>query len=146
MKGMEMETEMELETENNNALGNEEKVEEVIKITITKEAEKALSEVVKRVNDSFEVGKINRQTVASWLLNKACVELSDAYIKAIRYDNFDPAAALAVLYKKVQVTGVVPKELKELLLSQVGLEAPTKKPVKSKLTKEYINDELKEIA
>ena len=131
-----------MRTENQEEQQNQNKMDDAIKITITKEAEKILSEAVKRVNGDFEGGKVNRQVVASWLLVKACDELSDVDVKAIRADNFDPAIALTALYKRIQETGQVPPELKQLLLTQVGLDAPAKKTSKSKLTRESTNDVL----
>ncbi len=131
-----------MKTENPEAAENLSKLDDAIKITITKESERILSEIVKRINSDFDGGKLNRQVVASWLLEKACEELSDADVVSMRADNFDAAIAFAALNKRIQETGEVPPEIKQFLRSQVGLNAPAKKSLKSKLTRESTNDVL----
>ena len=46
-------------------LEGEKKLDEVVKITISKEAESNLVQVLKRVNDGFDAGRINRQELAA---------------------------------------------------------------------------------
>lgn len=133
-----------MKTEIAEAAENLSKSEDAIKITITKNAEKILSETVKRINGEFEGGKVNRQVVASWLLEKSCEDLSDADIKEIQSDSFDPVVAFSSLYKRIQEGEHMPLELKQLLRAQAGLNAPSKRTSKTKLTKDSTNGGLSE--
>lgn len=45
-----------------------EKIEEIVKITITKEAGENLNKFLEKVNDGFEAGKVNRQDISSWII------------------------------------------------------------------------------
>lgn len=128
-----------MKTENTETEEIQSKTDDAIKITITKDAERILSDVVKRINGEFEGGKVNRQIVASWLLEKSCEELSEADIKAIQSHSFDPSAALSALYKRFQEGENMPPELIQFLRAQSGLDAPAKKNTKSRLTKESTN-------
>ncbi len=128
-----------MNTENIENDDGEKKTDDSIKITIDKDVEKLVAETVNKINDGYEGGKVSRQIVASWLLDKACKEISDSDVKAIRTDNFNAVNALSAVLRKAQETGVVPLELRQILFAQVGLDTPTKKNVKSKLTKTSTN-------
>ena len=65
------------------------KEEVVAKITVTKEAEEAVSLVVGKVNDGFEAGRVNRQDVASWILSRFVEFCSDADVQQIRAAFFN---------------------------------------------------------
>ena len=64
------------------------------KITVTKAAEKAVSEVVLRVNDGFDAGRVNRQDVASWILIKFKETFGNEEIGQIRAIHIDEIAFL----------------------------------------------------
>jgi hypothetical protein len=133
-----------METEKIENVENEETIEDAIKITITKEANRSLGNAVNKINEGFEGGKVSRQTAASWMLEKICKELTEVDIKDIRSENFNPLNALSALMRRVQETGEVPLEIRQILFAQSGLESGTKKSSKTKLTKNAINDGLSE--
>ena len=110
------------------------KNEEIAKITVSKEAEEKLSELMKKVNDGFSSGKVNRQDLASWLLIKFCSEKDEALIENIRADHFDEIMMLEAILKKSKETGTLPSEFQALLKQQIGANGRVK-PRKA-LTKE----------
>ncbi|MGZ3772739.1 MAG: hypothetical protein ACXVCY_15875 [Pseudobdellovibrionaceae bacterium] len=120
-----------------------EKEELVAKITVTKEAEEAVSQIVTKVNDGFEAGRVNRQDVASWILTRFIETFSESEIQQIRSAFFNEIALLEAILKKAKQSGNVPAELKVALMGQVNVNPCTGKKVKRGLTKEFINDELK---
>ncbi len=130
-----------METDN-----DEKELEDSIKISVNRAAEKHLSETVKKVNDGYEGGKVTRQILASWLLDKGCRDLNDTDIKSIRSENFNAANALSALVRKVQETGYVSPELRKILFLQAGLDPASKKQNKNKLTTESTNGVLSEDA
>jgi hypothetical protein len=113
---------------------------DAIKITISENAEAILMDAVKRINEGFEGGRVNRQVAASWLIEQACQDMSDADIREIRADSFDVTQALLAFVKRVGKTGRVPQDFRDLLFAQMGLSTTAKKSSKSKLTKESTND------
>lgn len=118
------------------------KEEMVAKITVTKEAEEAVSLVVGKVNDGFEAGRVNRQDVASWILSRFIEYCSDADVQQIRAAFFNEIALLEAILKKAKQSGSVPAELRVALMGQVNMApSPTKKGKRS-LTRESINDGL----
>ena len=119
--------------------GTIKKFEDSVKITITKEAEVFLVKAIERINKGFEAGRVTRQVVSSWLLEKACGDLTDEDVRSIRGNNFNAVNALSILLKRVQETGKVPPELRQLLMNQVGLEPIIKKFSKTKLTNNSTN-------
>lgn len=125
---------------------NEQKSESdnIIKITVTKEAGDTLAALVVRANEGFEGGKINRQNLASYIIEKYKNNFSDRELVHLRQLHYDDAAMLEAMYKKMKDTGEIPDFLREALKKQFqGNDEPPKKSRKS-LTKEYINDELQE--
>ena len=122
--------------ENNSEEGREQKTtEEVFRITVTKDAEKALIDLVDKVNRGFDGGKINRTEMASWALTRLIRNMDEAMLQEIRAEYFDEIAALEVLWRKAKERGRVSSEVKQLLLKEVGFESSTKKPPKTKVDK-----------
>lgn len=114
----------------------------IIKITITKEAGETLAALVVRANEGFEGGKINRQNLASYIIEKYKTHFSDRELAHLRQLHYDDAAMLEAMYKKMKETGEIPEFLREALKKQFQvIDEPPRKAKKS-LTKEYINDEL----
>lgn len=118
------------------------KTEELHRITVSKQAERALSAVVEKVNDGFVGGKVNRTQVANWILARFNNALTDAEIKDIRAEYFDEVAVLESILRKAKETGRVPAELKGLLQKQLGLEDAPKRRPKKGLTDHIINDDI----
>ncbi len=123
-------------TENTRDTGTE---ENIAKITITKESEEAVSRIVKRVNDGFEGGRVNRQDVTSFLLVRACKDFPDDEISVIRNQFTSDIALLEAAMKKYKETGEMSPMLREILMNQIGLGAAPKKSKKS-LHTNYVND------
>ena len=118
------------------------KEEVVAKITVTREAEEAVSQVVGKVNEGFEAGRVNRQDVASWILSRFIESFSDSDVQQIRAAFFNEIALLEAI-KKAKQNGNVPTELKAALLGQLNMASGPVKKGKRSLTKESINDELR---
>lgn len=117
--------------------------ETIAKITITKQAEEAVSQIVGRVNDGFEAGRVNRQDVASWILTRFVETFSDTDIQQIRAAFYNEIALLEAILKRAKQSGSIPSELKSALMGQVSAPSLGPKKPKRGLTKEFINDELK---
>jgi hypothetical protein len=121
----------------------EQKNEELHRITVSKQGERALAAVVERINEGFVGGKVNRTQVANWILARFNDSLSETEIKEIRMEHFDEVAVLESILRRAKESGRVPAELKGLLQKQLGMdEAPKKRP-KRALTEDIINDDIK---
>lgn len=120
---------------NGNGSGNQENTEEeYIKVTVSKKAEKAIGDLLVRVNDGYEGGRVSRQDLMSWILAKFVEECTDQEIRAIRADHFDEISLLELSLKRFKQAGGLPPELKKLLMAEAGLEDPCKKMSKKQLT------------
>lgn len=128
--------------ENNKEVGMEEKTDEIHRITVSKMAEEALTEIVERVNDGFEGGRVNRVQVANWIMMRFLGNCSDADIQQIRVENVNEIAVLEAILKKARKSGKLPSEMSFLIQKQLGFEDSPKKTVKSRLTKNIINDDM----
>lgn len=118
------------------------KEEVVAKITVTKEAEEAVSQIVSRVNEGFEAGRVNRQDVASWIISRFIEIFSDVEIQQIRSAFFNEIALLEAILKKAKQSGNIPTELKAALMGQMTMAPAPSKKGKRSLTRESINDGL----
>jgi hypothetical protein len=81
------------------------KEEVVAKITVTREAEEAVSQVVGKVNEGFEAGRVNRQDVASWILSRFIESFSDSDVQQIRAAFFNEIALLEAILKRAKQSG-----------------------------------------
>lgn len=124
----------------------ETKIEEIYRVTVSKEADSALDAIIKRVNEGFEAGKINRSDAVTWILCHTNKSMNDSLVQEIRADHFDEMALLEAMFKKAKKAGAVPAELKGLLLRHSGIEAINQKRSREKtgqrLTEKFINDEI----
>lgn len=114
--------------------------EEVLRILVSRQAEKALVEVIDQVNDGFTGGKVNKTQMANWILKRFKDDLDDSMLKEIRADHFDEIAVLESILRKAKESGRVPSEFKYLLQKQIGLDVSVKKKTKQALTENCIND------
>lgn len=114
-----------------------------IKITVTKEAGEILAELVVRANEGFEGGRINRQNLASFIVEKFKANFSDKDLIQLRQLHYDDAAMLEAMYRKMKETGEVPEFLRDALRKQFQVTDEAPKKVRKTLTKEFINDELR---
>ena len=121
--------------------GEEMKVQdEVVKITITREAAEALGEVVSRVSEGFECGRITRQGVASWILirfKKTCVE---GDVSQIRQSHYDDASMLDSVLRQIKESGEMPEYLRNALRKQFGAASESLPRAKKTLTDRGIFD------
>lgn len=133
---------MELVEERKNQDKTETKIEgktgdEFVKVTISKKAEGTTSDLLVKVNDGFEGGRVSRQDLISWVLTRFAEECSEADIRAIRADHFDEIALLELCLKKSKQAGSVSPDLRKLLLEQSGLNdtarRSTKKVIENKV-------------
>ncbi|WP_415062647.1 hypothetical protein [Bdellovibrio sp.] len=118
------------------------KEEVVAKITVTKEAEEAVSQIVIKVNEGFEAGRVNRQDVASWIISRFIESFSDVEIQQLRSAFFNEIALLEAILKKAKQSGNIPAELKAALIGQMNMASAPSRKSKRYLTRESINDGL----
>lgn len=116
--------------------------DEVHRINISKMAEEALVEVLERVNDGFEGGRVNRTQMANWILMRFASHCSDSDIQQIRAENVNELAVLEAILKKAKKTGKLPTDVSQLIHKHLGFQEPAKKTSKSKLTRNNINDDM----
>ena len=123
---------------------NKEKIDQEnnIKITVTKEAGEILAELVVKANEGFEGGRINRQNLASFIVEKFKASFSDRDLIQIRQLHYDDASMLEAMYRKMKETGEVPEFLRDALRKQFQITDESPKKSKKALTKESINDGL----
>jgi hypothetical protein len=121
----------------------EQKNEELHRITVSKQAERALSTVVERVNEGFSGGKVNRTQMANWILARFNDTLTETEIKEIRVEHFDEVAMLENILRQAKESGKVPAEFKGLLQKHLGMDEAQKKRTKKALTGDIINDDIK---
>ena len=119
--------------------------EEVHRINISKMAEESLGEVVNRVNEGFEGGRVNRTQMANWILLKFSSQCSEADIQQIRAENVNELAVLEAILKKAKKTGKLPSEVSLLIHKHLGFQEPAKRAGKTKLTKNIINDDIETV-
>ena len=115
------------------------RTEEIVKITVSKEAEEKLMSVIEKVNNGFDAGKVNRQDLASWALIRFAEDCDAETIKTIRQDHFDEFTVLEAILKRGKEQGKLPVELRNILRQQMTLDLPSRKSTKKQLTSNYIN-------
>jgi len=119
----------------------DQKSEEIQRITISKMVGEALSNLVERVNDGFDGGKVNRSQVANWILLQSTEMVTDVQIKEIRAEHLDEFAFLEALMRKAKKSGKMPTELRSYVGRQLGLDDAPKKRKKN-LPGNAINDDI----
>lgn len=129
-KGINNKKEIREEREEEKAEGNKNgngNGEEIQRITVSRDAQGALGNIVDRINDGFIGGRVNRTQMANWILLRFNNELNEAQIKEIRGDHFDEVAMLENILKQAKETGKMPSDFKSLLQKQFGLDEPTRR-------------------
>lgn len=104
--------------------------EEIVKITITKEAGENLNQFLVQVNEGFEAGKVNRQDIASWIICYFKKSFGESEIQQIRKEFFKESTLLQAIIKKAKTTGDMPDFIREALLKHWSGETPSKKATK----------------
>lgn len=110
------------------------KIEESFRIAVTKKVDEEIGEMILKVNDGFNAGKVNRPQLVNWILSKFYSSMGDVEIKEIRADHFDEISLLDSILRQARATGKVPNEFRALLQKQMGLEDAPKK-AKTKVDK-----------
>lgn len=113
--------------------------ETITKITVTKQAEEAVSQIVSRVNDGFDAGRVNRQDIASWILTHFLETFSDEETQKIRTAFFNEIALLEAILKRAKQGGSLPSDLKTALMGQMNMPSTTTKRGKKGLTNMLTN-------
>lgn len=111
--------------------------EMVYRMSITSEAGVVLDRLVVDVNAGFVGGKISRQEVASWAIQKFAGRMTPVDVNELRLGQMTDHALLRYCIEKTSSEGQMAPELRQLLLAQCGLlEQPKKssdKKVKDKI-------------
>jgi len=115
----------------------------VTKVTIERSVSEGLKELIERVNDQFEAGKVNRQDVITWILNSFLRTYDEQDVGAIRGAHFDESMMLENAYRRMRETGEVPEFLRDILRKQFQGTSEWSKKTKKGLHKQIINDGLK---
>ena len=116
--------------------------EALVKIAISREADRALIEVLDRVTDGFDAGKATKQDVASYMILRFAKDCSESDIHGIRALFFNPILLMEATLKKAKETGILPDLIKDLFFDQF-MEAqsqPAAKRTKKILNKNIIKD------
>jgi hypothetical protein len=114
--------------------------EDILRITVSRQGERALLEVMDQVNDGFNGGRVSKTQMANWILKRFKDDLDDSLIRDIRADHFDEVMVLESILRAARETGKLPSEFRHLLQKQMGLDVSVKKKVKMALTDININD------
>ena len=110
-----------------------------VKITVNKLVADSLWELVEKVNDGFDAGRVHRQDVASWIISHFLKSYTDAEVALVRQSHYTDSLMLESVYRRMRETGEVPEFLRDALRKQFqgGADVPKKK---KSLPKEYISD------
>lgn len=107
-----------------------EPTEEIVKITVTKEAGDNLNQFLIQVNEGFDAGKVNRQDIASWIICYFKKLFGENEIQQIRKEFFKERALLESIIKKAKTTGDMPDFIKDALFKHWSGDTVTKKSTK----------------
>ena len=113
--------------------------EATVKVTVSREAGQVLAEIVAKVNDGFDAGRVHRQDVASFIIADFGKNYVEQDVYRIRSIHFDECAMMEAMYRKMKETGKMPEFLRDALQKQFQnvVDSPKRKKT---LTKIDIND------
>lgn len=133
--------------EKNEQIKTENKEENIVRITITKDAEKELDQAVVEVNDGFTAGRVSKQDLASWLVTNFKELCGGDYVEKVRADFFNELARFKSLLKLAQQSGGLTPEIKKAL-KELSDDTQKPKKVKKNLKSNHIIDmvEIKDAA
>ena len=123
------------------------KIEEnLAKIAISKESDRALVEILNRIGEGFDAGKATKQDVASHIILHFASNCTDKEIHAMRALFFNPILLMEATLKKAKETGVLPESLRDLLYQQFmqSEPQPNAKRTKKLLNADIIKDNVSE--
>jgi hypothetical protein len=126
-----MEREEEVKVEN--------KEENIVRITITKDADNEADKIVASVNDGFDGGRVSKQDVASWVLMNFAGLAGADFVQRIRSEFFNELVRFKNLLKQAQQSGGITPEIRQALKS-LSDDAGKPKNEKKRLKKSHIID------
>ena len=129
--------------EKENTGNQEKKAEDTYRISISKAAEKAVLDVMEKVNQGFTAGQVNRSQLASWVLLKFADGASGEDIRAIRMDHVNELALLEYYFREAKESGKLQPEVRDLIRRLAGIDDTQRKGPKKNL-KNVINDDIKD--
>ena len=112
------------------------------KIAISREADRALMEVLDRVTDGFDAGKATKQDVASYMILRFAKDCAESDIHGIRALFFNPILLMEATLKRAKETGILSESIKNLFFDQFmeSQSQPAAKRAKKILNKNNIKD------
>ena len=99
-------------------------------IRISKEADDAILAVLKRVSESVSNFRITKSSLASYVIERFCPRIGDEDMKALYMQSVSEIDLLRQAYKQAMESGVIPENLRDILLSNAGLTGSAKKAKK----------------
>ena len=127
-----------------NGSGKTKDDEMICRMSITKEAGEALEKLKDEVNEGFVGGKISRQEIASWAIQKFAVQRTPLDIKDLRLSQMTDQALLRYCVEKTSSEGQMAPDLRQLLLMQCGLLEQPKKSVDKRVKAIVDTDSMRE--
>ena len=106
--------------------------ENMSKIAISKDADRALVDVLKRVDEKFDLGRVTKQDLASHIIMRFVSSCTEKEIHDMRVLFFDPITAMEAKIKTIKETGVIPDSIRDLLLQEFLDASPQPAAKKSK--------------
>lgn len=114
--------------------------DQITRLSVNKAADKAIGEVLERVNDGFDVGSVNKAQIASWIILRFAASLSADDVSAIRAEHTNEIVLLEHYLRKAKENGHVQAEMRDLMRKLAGIDDSQRKPSKKSLQKNGIND------
>ena len=123
-------------------LKTESRDENIVRITITKEADGETDKIVSLVNDGFDGGKISKQDLASWILTNFMELVPIDFIEKVRSEFFNELVRFKNLLKLAQQSGGLTPDIKKAL-KELSDDTQKQKKTKKNLKNNYIIDIVK---
>lgn len=121
----------------------ESKEENIVRITITKEADYETDKIVALVNDGFDGGRVSKQDLASWILMNFTVLVSGDFVERVQSEFFNELVRFKNLLKLAQRSGGITPEIRKAL-KEISEDAAKPKKQKKTLNKNNIIDMVKD--
>lgn len=117
--------------------------ENLAKIAITKDADRALAEILSKVNTGFDAGRATKQEIASHIILQYAKDCTDQEVHGLRAQFFNPILLMEATLRRAKETGEIPAQLKTLLFEQFAANQilqPIAKRGKKNLKSDIIKD------
>ena len=89
----------------------------LVRTNITREADAYLEKLSKRANTDFEAGRVNKSSLASWIVMWFEAQEKDKHISMIQKAHFDPLKHLENLVKKMKSSGAESMSAEDMALA-----------------------------